>query len=70
MELLDFNFKPNISHCLRILIMCEIYHKCQLSLKEFKWLICPQPLNPNPESVWSQYFKDNEMLLQIDKDCR
>ena len=29
-----------------------------------------QPLNPKPDSQWSQYFKDNEMLLQIDKDCR
>ncbi|XP_053391749.1 TBC1 domain family member 13-like [Mercenaria mercenaria] len=28
------------------------------------------PLNPNPESKWRAYFKDNEMLLQIDKDCR
>ncbi|ELT98550.1 hypothetical protein CAPTEDRAFT_92856, partial [Capitella teleta] len=28
------------------------------------------PLNPNPDSEWSQFFKDNEMLIQIDKDCR
>ncbi|CAH1786642.1 unnamed protein product [Owenia fusiformis] len=28
------------------------------------------PLNPNPESQWNTYFKDNDMLLQIDKDCR
>ncbi|XP_052790788.1 TBC1 domain family member 13-like isoform X2 [Mya arenaria] len=28
------------------------------------------PLNPNPDSRWQAYFKDNEMLLQIDKDCR
>ncbi|XP_033096948.1 TBC1 domain family member 13-like [Anneissia japonica] len=28
------------------------------------------PLNPNPQSQWSQYFKDNEVLLQIDKDTR
>ncbi|KAK2150904.1 hypothetical protein LSH36_383g01005 [Paralvinella palmiformis] len=28
------------------------------------------PLNPNPDSQWSQFFRDNEMLLQIDKDCR
>lgn len=28
------------------------------------------PLNPHPESKWSQYFQDNEMLVQIDKDCR
>lgn len=30
----------------------------------------PQPLNPNPQSNWGMFFKDNEMLLQIDKDCR
>ncbi len=29
-----------------------------------------QPLSLNPDSQWSQYFKDNEMLVQIDKDCR
>ncbi|XP_013390968.2 TBC1 domain family member 13-like [Lingula anatina] len=28
------------------------------------------PLNPNPDSQWVTYFKDNEMLLQIDRDCR
>ncbi|KAL4689409.1 hypothetical protein H8959_012200 [Pygathrix nigripes] len=26
------------------------------------------PLNPNPDSRWNTYFKDNEVLLQIDKD--
>ncbi len=29
-----------------------------------------QPLNPNPDSQWNAYFKDNEVLLQIDKDVR
>jgi len=29
-----------------------------------------QPLNPNPDSRWNNYFKDNEILLQIDKDVR
>lgn len=29
-----------------------------------------QPLNLNPESEWSSYFKDNEVLVQIDKDVR
>ncbi|KAL5012953.1 hypothetical protein ScPMuIL_011504 [Solemya velum] len=28
------------------------------------------PLNPSPNSEWAAYFRDNEMLLQIDKDCR
>ena len=29
-----------------------------------------KPLNPNPDSNWLAFFKDNEVLLQIDKDCR
>uniref|UniRef100_U3IAH7 TBC1 domain family member 13 n=1 Tax=Anas platyrhynchos platyrhynchos TaxID=8840 RepID=U3IAH7_ANAPP len=29
-----------------------------------------KPLNPNPDSRWNTYFKDNEVLLQIDKDVR
>ncbi|KAJ8737002.1 hypothetical protein PYW07_000273 [Mythimna separata] len=28
------------------------------------------PLNVSPDSSWSAYFKDNEVLLQIDKDVR
>ncbi|CAF0740171.1 unnamed protein product [Brachionus calyciflorus] len=28
------------------------------------------PLNSNPSSEWSSYFKDNEVLVQIDKDVR
>lgn len=28
------------------------------------------PLNISPDSMWSTYFKDNEVLLQIDKDVR
>ncbi|KAK7793805.1 hypothetical protein R5R35_013021 [Gryllus longicercus] len=28
------------------------------------------PLNSNPDSQWQTYFKDNEVLLQIDKDVR
>ena len=28
------------------------------------------PLNPNPNSKWQTFFKDNEVLLQIDKDVR
>ena len=25
------------------------------------------PLNPNPDSQWQSFFKDNEVLLQIGK---
>lgn len=28
------------------------------------------PLNPNPDSQWQEDFRDNETLIQIDKDCR
>ncbi len=28
------------------------------------------PLNPNPDSQWQSFFRDNEVLLQIDKDVR
>lgn len=28
------------------------------------------PLSINPDSEWQTYFKDNEVLLQIDKDVR
>lgn len=28
------------------------------------------PLNIKPDSAWQTYFKDNEVLLQIDKDVR
>jgi len=28
------------------------------------------PLNPNPNSQWQSFFKDNEVLLQVDKDVR
>lgn len=28
------------------------------------------PLNINPDSEWQTFFKDNEVLLQIDKDVR
>jgi hypothetical protein len=27
-------------------------------------------LNSNPDSQWQTFFKDNEVLLQIDKDVR
>jgi len=28
------------------------------------------PLNCDPNSCWVEYFKDNEVLLQINKDCK
>lgn len=31
---------------------------------------CDHPLSNNPSSKWNTFFKDNEVLLQIDKDVR
>lgn len=28
------------------------------------------PLSSSPTSIWSEYFKENEVLSQIDKDVR
>ena len=44
----------------------------RLSVSAFDVLLFQylQPLNPNPDSQWLAFFKDNEVLLQIDKDCR
>ncbi|XP_068695317.1 TBC1 domain family member 13-like isoform X1 [Montipora foliosa] len=38
--------------------------------KDSKEFDVDHPLNPNPDSNWLAFFKDNEVLLQIDKDCR
>lgn len=35
-----------------------------------KTVVSDHPLNPNPDSQWQTFFKDNEVLLQIDKDVR
>ncbi|UJR36426.1 hypothetical protein I4U23_029149 [Adineta vaga] len=32
--------------------------------------VVDHPLNSAPNSSWAAYFKENEVLLQIDKDCR
>ncbi|VEL23446.1 unnamed protein product [Protopolystoma xenopodis] len=28
------------------------------------------PLNSSPNSDWAEFFKDNEILMQINKDCK
>lgn len=33
-------------------------------------ILVDHPLNLNPDSQWQTFFKDNEVLLQIDKDVR
>uniref|UniRef100_A0A8B9KIQ5 TBC1 domain family member 13 n=1 Tax=Astyanax mexicanus TaxID=7994 RepID=A0A8B9KIQ5_ASTMX len=44
--------------------------KANLGLSREDVTMEDHPLNPNPESRWNNYFKDNEVLLQIDKDVR
>ena len=62
-----------ISYCLSFLIVgIKAYHTrgpC-VGVSLWTFLFCIQPLNPNPDSNWGAFFKDNDMLLQIDKDCR
>jgi len=33
-------------------------------------VVADHPLNPHPASQWQSFFKDNDVLLQIDKDVR
>ncbi|XP_062867259.1 TBC1 domain family member 13 isoform X1 [Trichomycterus rosablanca] len=44
--------------------------KANLGLSREDVTMEDHPLNPNPDSRWNNYFKDNEVLLQIDKDVR
>uniref|UniRef100_A0A8C4SCG7 TBC1 domain family member 13 n=1 Tax=Erpetoichthys calabaricus TaxID=27687 RepID=A0A8C4SCG7_ERPCA len=44
--------------------------KANLGLSREDVTLEDHPLNPNPDSRWNTYFKDNEVLLQIDKDVR
>ncbi|XP_061657742.1 TBC1 domain family member 13 isoform X3 [Syngnathoides biaculeatus] len=44
--------------------------KAKLGLSREDVTMEDHPLNPNPDSRWNTYFKDNEILLQIDKDVR
>uniref|UniRef100_A0A3Q3JY27 Rab-GAP TBC domain-containing protein n=1 Tax=Monopterus albus TaxID=43700 RepID=A0A3Q3JY27_MONAL len=44
--------------------------KANLGLSREDVTMEDQPLNPNPDSRWNTYFRDNEILLQIDKDVR
>uniref|UniRef100_A0A669EAU1 TBC1 domain family member 13 n=1 Tax=Oreochromis niloticus TaxID=8128 RepID=A0A669EAU1_ORENI len=44
--------------------------KANLGLSREDVTMEDHPLNPNPDSRWNTYFKDNEILLQIDKDVR
>ncbi|XP_043914352.1 TBC1 domain family member 13 isoform X2 [Protopterus annectens] len=44
--------------------------KAKLGLSREDVTFEDHPLNTNPDSRWNTYFRDNEVLLQIDKDVR
>lgn len=57
----------------------ELLHNKRMVYKQFitEMVIPPgddkiadHPLSDGPESSWGNYFKDNEVLLQIDRDVR
>uniref|UniRef100_A0A1I7V818 TBC domain-containing protein c n=1 Tax=Loa loa TaxID=7209 RepID=A0A1I7V818_LOALO len=47
-----------------------IVHPGQSSIAPDHETTADHPLNLNPDSRWNNYFKDNEVLAQIDKDVR
>ncbi|XP_030625328.1 TBC1 domain family member 13 isoform X2 [Chanos chanos] len=55
---------------LREMIIQPGIAKANLGLSREDVTLEDHPLNPNPDSRWNTYFKDNEVLLQIDKDVR
>ncbi|MCI4387040.1 hypothetical protein PGIGA_G00069420 [Pangasianodon gigas] len=57
-------------HFLKEMIIQPGIAKANLGLSREDVTMEDHPLNPNPESRWNNYFKDNEVLLQIDKDVR
>ncbi|XP_048200183.1 TBC1 domain family member 13 isoform X2 [Perognathus longimembris pacificus] len=58
------------SQFLRELIIQPGIAKANLGVSREDVTFEDHPLNPNPDSRWNTYFKDNEVLLQIDKDVR
>uniref|UniRef100_A0A3Q2EIV6 TBC1 domain family member 13 n=1 Tax=Cyprinodon variegatus TaxID=28743 RepID=A0A3Q2EIV6_CYPVA len=58
------------SQFLREMIIQPGIAKANLGLSRADVTLEDHPLNPNPDSRWNTYFKDNEILLQIDKDVR
>lgn len=39
-----------------------------VSIQSFVYFV--KPLNCDPKSVWREYFEDNAVIVQINKDCR
>ncbi|XP_066436462.1 TBC1 domain family member 13 [Eleutherodactylus coqui] len=62
--------RETYAHFLKEMIIQPGIAKAKLGLSREDVTMEDHPLNPNPDSRWNTYFKDNEVLLQIDKDVR
>ncbi|XP_018420832.1 PREDICTED: TBC1 domain family member 13 [Nanorana parkeri] len=62
--------RETYTHFLKEMIIQPGIAKANHGLSREDVTLEDHPLNPNPESRWNTYFKDNEVLLQIDKDVR
>ncbi|XP_018088162.1 TBC1 domain family member 13 isoform X1 [Xenopus laevis] len=58
------------AHFLRVMIIQPGIAKVKFGVSREDVTLEDHPLNPKPDSQWNTYFKDNEVLLQIDKDVR
>ncbi|XP_018096531.1 TBC1 domain family member 13 isoform X3 [Xenopus laevis] len=62
--------RETYAHFLREMIIQPGIAKVKFGVSREDVTLEDHPLNPNPDSQWNTYFKDNEVLLQIDKDVR
>ncbi|KAM8934445.1 TBC1 domain family member 13 isoform 1-T1 [Pelodytes ibericus] len=62
--------RETYSNFLKEMIIQPGIAKVKFGISREDVTLADHPLNPNPESRWNTYFKDNEVLLQIDKDVR
>ncbi|XP_064799413.1 TBC1 domain family member 13-like isoform X2 [Oncorhynchus masou masou] len=62
--------REGYSQFLKEMIIQPGIAKANLGLSREDVTMEDHPLNPSPESKWNNYFRDNEVLLQIDKDVR
>ncbi|CAH2316306.1 TBC1 domain family member 13 [Pelobates cultripes] len=62
--------RDTYSHFLKEMIIQPGIAKVKFGISREDVTLEDHPLNPNPDSRWNTYFKDNEVLLQIDKDVR
>uniref|UniRef100_A0A3B3ZPA3 Rab-GAP TBC domain-containing protein n=1 Tax=Periophthalmus magnuspinnatus TaxID=409849 RepID=A0A3B3ZPA3_9GOBI len=65
-----FSKREVYSQFLKEMIIQPGIAKANLGLSREDVTLEDHPLNPNPDSRWNTYFRDNEILLQIDKDVR